>query len=163
MVCGKRLDKPVLPAQSQIRERQWPQIVGERMMRLKIEGLLIVLVASLWCSGCSRPASKATTLPSGKKINITSIVPMHFSNGGNALLLNCETDISIDDSVALRKEADEIWGIFKINVENANLTNGIIRMVHPEGSGLITHIKGYGFVFVKRADGEWHCLQDEKK
>jgi hypothetical protein len=28
MVCGKRLDKPVLRAQFQIRERQWPQICG---------------------------------------------------------------------------------------------------------------------------------------
>ena len=103
-----------------------------------------------------------TTLPSGKQINITSIIPMHFPNGDNALILNCETDISIDDKENLRKEVDEIWSIFKKNVEAANMTNGIIRITHPEGSGPITLIKGYGFGFVKGADGQWRS-QDEKK
>lgn len=89
--------------------------------------------------------------------------PIHFPNGETALVMACDTDISIDDTVALRKEVEEIWGLFKKDVEGASLTNGVIRMVHPEGSGLITHSKGYGFVFVKRADGLWHCLQDDKK
>ena len=88
---------------------------------------------------------------------------MHFHNGTDAMILNCETDISIDDMVNLRKEADEIWGIFQKNVEGASMTNGVIRITHPEGSGLITHSKGFGFVFEKRADGQWHCLQDFKK
>ena len=88
---------------------------------------------------------------------------MHFPNGEAALVMACETDISIDDSVALRKEAEEIWGIFKKDVEAASLTTGVIRMVHPEGHGLITLGRGYGFVFVKRADGLWHSLDDEKK
>lgn len=102
------------------------------------------------------------TLPSGKQIKVVSIVPMHFS-GGDALILNCETDISIDDKTALRKEADEIWSLFRKNVEDASMTNGVIRVTHPEGSGSITQSKGYGFVFEKRGDGQWHCLQDEKK
>ena len=125
---------------------------------------IALLVAGLWCGGCSRQApSPNTTLPSGKKVNITSITPMHFSNGSDALILNCETDISIDDMPDLRKEVDEVWSIFRKNVESANMTNGIIRITHPEGSGVITHSKGYGFVFEKRADRQWHCLQDDKK
>jgi hypothetical protein len=124
---------------------------------------IALVVAGLWCAGCSRPASPLTTLPSGKQIKITGIVPMHFHNGTDAMILNCETDISIDDMVNLRKEADEIWGIFQKNVEGASMTNGVIRITHPEGSGLITHSKGFGFVFEKRADGQWHCLQDFKK
>jgi hypothetical protein len=132
-------------------------------MSLKIGSLLMVLTASLWCSGCSGPDSKPITLPSGRQIHVTGIVPLHFPNGETALVLNCETDIAMDDMAALRKQADEIWGIFKQDVENAHLTKGIINVVHPEGSRWLTHSKGCGFVFVKRADGEWHCLQDEKK
>jgi len=79
------------------------------------------------------------------------------------MILNCETDISIDDTPNLRKEAGEIWSIFQKDVEGAHMTNGVIRITHPEDSGLVTHSKGYGFVFEKRADGQWHCLQDEKK
>ncbi len=124
---------------------------------------IALIVASLWCSGCSRPSAPLTTLPSGKQIRITSTVPMHFANGGDALILNCETDISIDDMAGLRKEVDEIWGIFQKNVEGASMTNGVIRITNPEGSGLVAHSKGYGFVFEKRTDGQWHCLQDEKK
>jgi len=132
-------------------------------MRLRIGNGLILLFVGLWCSGCSRHAAPYITLPSGKQIKIASIVPMHFPNGEDALILNCETDISIDDAVDLRKEVDEIWGIFRKNVESANLSNGMIRITHPEGSGSVTHSKGYGFVFVKRADGLWHCLQDKKQ
>jgi hypothetical protein len=122
------------------------------------------LLVGLCCGGCSRQAAKPnTTLPSGKQVNITSIVPMHFPDGSDALILNCETDISIDDMANLRKEVDEIWVIFQKNVEGASMTNGVIRVTHPEGSGLVTHSKGFGFVFEKRADGQWHCLQDDKK
>lgn len=104
-----------------------------------------------------------TTLPSGKQLKVVGIIPMHFANGSDALILNCETDVSIDDKTALRKQADEIWGRFRKNVEDARMTNGVIRVTHPEGSGIITHSQGFGFVFEKRADGQWHCLQDEKK
>ncbi len=84
---------------------------------------------------------------------------MHFASGGDALVLNCETDISIDDMPDLHKEADEIWGIFRKDVEAANVTNGVIRMTHPTGNGIVTQSKGYGFVFQKATDGQWHCLQ----
>jgi hypothetical protein len=131
-------------------------------MCLKAGILLILLITGLWCDGCSRSHSTSYTLPSGKQIKITSMVPMHFPNGEDALVLNYETDISIDDKLDLRKEVDQVWGSFKKNVESANMTNGIIRVVHQEGNGFLTHGKGYGFLFVKRADGEWHCLQDEK-
>jgi len=124
---------------------------------------IALTVTCLWCAGCSRPPSALTTLPSGKKIRITGAGPMHFANGTDALVLNCDTDISIDDMTALRKEVDEIWSIFRKDVEGAGVTNGVIRISHPEGSGLMTHRKGFGFVFAKRADGQWHCLQDEQK
>jgi hypothetical protein len=110
------------------------------------------------------PPARLYTLPSGKQILITSVLRMHFSSGPPALVMNCETDIAIDDMPTLRKEADEIWNIFSNDVEGAGMTMGVIRMTHNDpGDGWIKHGKGYGFVFEKRADGKWHCLDDEKK
>lgn len=88
---------------------------------------------------------------------------MDFPNSRSALVMNYQTDIPIDDRVALRKEVDEIWGVFQRDVEAANLKGGVIRATHLEGSGLVRNGKGYGFVFVKREDGKWYCLEDDKK
>ena len=71
------------------------------------------------------------------------------------------TDISIDDKAALRKEIDEIWSVFQTDVENAHLKAGVIRATHLEGNSFIKNGKGYGFVFVKREGGKWHCLDDD--
>jgi hypothetical protein len=88
---------------------------------------------------------------------------MDFPKGDSALVLNYQTDIPIEDKVVLRKEVDEIWGVFQKDVEAANLKGGVIRATHLEGNGLVQNGKGYGFVFVKREDGNWHCLEDDNK
>jgi hypothetical protein len=106
---------------------------------------------------------KLFKLPSGKEIKVTGMGKMDFPNSDSALVMNYLTDISIDDKVALRKEADEIWRVFQKDVENANLKAGVIRATHVEESGFVKSGKGYGFVFVKREDGKWHCLDDDKK
>lgn len=88
---------------------------------------------------------------------------MDFPNGESALVMEYQTAVPIAQMADLRKEVDWVWEAFSVDVENAKLTNGVIRVTHPEGSGLLTQSKGYGFVFTKQADGTWHCLQDEKK
>jgi hypothetical protein len=131
---------------------------------LRYTRVLLVFLAA-YCGACSKhPALPNTTLPSGRQIMVSGIIPMHFPNGQDALILNCESDIPISDHPALRKEADEIWAaFFQKRVESANMKSGVIRISHSEGGGLITHAQGYGFVFEKRADGQWHCLEDDKK
>lgn len=98
-----------------------------------------------------------------KLITPTGVHKMDFPNGESALIMEYQTAIPISNMVQLRNEVGWIWEAFSVDVENAKLTNGVIRATHPEGSGLLTHSKGYGFVFAKRPDGKWHCLQDEKK
>ncbi|HZR18472.1 MAG TPA: hypothetical protein VFE51_14360 [Verrucomicrobiae bacterium] len=97
-----------------------------------------------------------------KFITPTGVHKMDFPNGDSALVLEYETSVPISSTAALRKEVDWIWEAFRLDVENAKLTNGVIRATHPEGTGLVTQSKGYGFVFTKRDDGKWHCLEDEK-
>jgi hypothetical protein len=124
---------------------------------------IVLTVAAICCGSCARQSAPLATLPSGKQIKITGEGTTHFSNGTDALVLNCETDISIDDMSDLRKEVDEIWKIFRNTLERTGMSNGVIRMTHPEDSGLVTQGKSCAFVFEKQSNGQWHCLQDEKK
>jgi hypothetical protein len=131
-------------------------------MRFKLSITLILLTAFLGCASNAQQF-KLFKLPSGKEIKVTGMGKMEFPNSGPALIMNYLTDISIDDKVALRKEANEIWEEFQKDVENAYLKAGVIRATHVEGTGFVKSGKGYGFVFVKRDDGKWHCLEDDKK
>jgi hypothetical protein len=95
------------------------------------------------------------TLPSGRKIVIKDMTKTTFDSGDPpALVLNYSTSVSVDNMTELRGEADEVWSIFRKDVENQNLTTGALRPTN--GS------RGYGFVFMKRPDDSWYCLDDEK-
>jgi hypothetical protein len=111
---------------------------------------------------CESQVKKAIVV---KFITPTSIRKMDFPNGDSALVMEYKTGIPIDKMTALRSEVDWIWEAFEVDVENAGLKSGVIRAVHPDSAGtsLLSTSKGYGFVFQKRADGKWHCLEDEKK
>ena len=131
-------------------------------MKIKLAVALSILAA---CIACSSQAQnfKVFKLPSGKEIKITGMVKMDFPNSDPALVLNYLTDIPIDNKVELRKEIDEVWSVFRVDVEKAKLNAGVIRATHMEGSGFVTSGKGYGYVFVKSDDGQWHCTEDDKQ
>ena len=131
-------------------------------METKLSMALLLLLTCIAC-GSQAQNYKVFKLPSGKEIKITGMQKMDFPNSDPALVMNYLTDISIDDKVALRKEVDEIWSVFQKDVENAKLKAGVIRATHVEGSGFVKSGQGYGFVFVKRDDGNWHCLDDDKQ
>ena len=77
-------------------------------------------------------------------------------------MLKYETDLKIADTKALRKEADEVFGILKIDAAKGKFTSVIVS-ANEKPSGLIfKNSKGYNFVYEKRADGQWHCLDDDK-
>ncbi len=78
-------------------------------------------------------------------------------------MLTYETQASFDDKAALRREADDIWEGLKKEAEAARLKAGVIRAVHAGDDGTTQTTQGYGFAFVKREDGKWHNLEDEKR
>ena len=89
--------------------------------------------------------------------------PINFSQGPPALMLKYETDLQVADVEKLRKEADEVFGILKIDAAKGNFTSAIVS-ANEKPSGLIFKTsKGYNFVYEKRADGQWHCLDDDKR
>jgi hypothetical protein len=102
-------------------------------------------------------------LPSGNIIKVTNISRIDFPESGAALVLYYKTDIQVSNMPELRNEVNEIWEVFRKDVESANVKGAAIRAVHDETEGYIKTGKGYGFVFIKNDDGVWHNLEDDNK
>jgi hypothetical protein len=77
-------------------------------------------------------------------------------------MLKYETDLKIGDTQALRKEADEIFSVLKGDAENGKFTSAIVSANEKPTGLLLKNSKGYNFVYEKRTDGQWHCLEDDK-
>lgn len=125
--------------------------------------LLSLIAVFLLIAGCTQnpPNSKLFKLPSGKEIKVTGLNKMSFQDG-DALVLNYQTDIPTEDKDNLTKEVNEIWSVFQKDAEAANLKRAVIRATHFEGGGLVRNGSGYGFAFVKSADGQWHLQESNK-
>lgn len=96
-------------------------------------------------------------LPSGKEIKILSIGNWYFAKDRPpALLLRYQTDIRIDDVDLLRKEVEEIWPVFRINVEKSGLPNAAIAATNPLFDFLFFHTsRSRNFVVSKKTNGTW--------
>jgi len=131
-------------------------------MKTKLSIASLLLLTGIACRSQTQNY-QSFKLPSGKEIKVTGGGRMDFPNSDPALVMDYLTDISIDDKDALRQEVNEIWDVFRKDVENAKLKAGVIRATYVAGNGLVKSGKSYGFVFVKRDDGKWHCLDDDKQ
>jgi len=123
-------------------------------MRYKFVVVFIVLFV-ISCS--SSPQYTVQKLPSGKEIKILSMGKMHFTKDTPALTLKYQTDISIDNVNLLRKEAEEIWPMFRINVEKSGLSNAIVMATSPpiKKAPILSTTRSYNFVATKRENGTW--------
>ncbi|MGB7208091.1 MAG: hypothetical protein WBD27_05465 [Pyrinomonadaceae bacterium] len=88
---------------------------------------------------------------------------MDFPKGDPALVMMYETEIPIEHKSKLRKEVDEIWRVFRKDVEASNFKAGAIRAANHESDGYVRTGNGYGFVFIKQEDGSWYCIDDKEK
>jgi hypothetical protein len=78
-------------------------------------------------------------------------------------MLKYETDFKISDVDALRKEADEIFGVLKVDAENGKFTSAIVSANEKPTGLILKSSKGYNFVYEKRTDGQWRCLENDKQ
>jgi len=121
-----------------------------------------VLIYFLLVAGCnSEPNYSIHELPSGKKLKVIALGRIYFTEDEPALMLKYLTDIPIDDEEALRLEAKEIWPVFRVNVENAKLTAGILSAQGPAKNifgSFITTNRSYQFIWTKQEDGMWQPI-----
>jgi hypothetical protein len=79
---------------------------------------------------------------------------INFSKGPPALMLKYETDLKVGDVEALRKEADEVFGILRVDAENGKFTSSIVSANEKPNGPTLKSFKSYNFVYEKRADGQ---------
>ena len=73
-------------------------------------------------------------------------------------MLKYQTEISLDNKDALTKEVDEIWNVFRFDVEKAELTNGIVSANEKPIGFIVTTNKSFNFVYKRGPDGQWSRL-----
>ncbi|MCO6511775.1 MAG: hypothetical protein J5I65_13375 [Aridibacter famidurans] len=80
------------------------------------------------------------------------------------MAINYETAIPVEDTEELRKEADEIWNVFRGEVEREGYVAAMLRPANSttDSEGTVTR-RNFGFVFVKKKDGEWVNTADIKE
>ena len=115
--------------------------------------LLAVLLALVTATPAS--AQNVVTLPSGKQIKVLGVGKVNFSEGPPALMLKYETDLSIEDMPKLEKEVAEIWASFRLDVEKAQLTLGIVSANERPSGMLIKANKGFNFIYERGPDAKW--------
>jgi len=117
--------------------------------------LVAILLPTILACGPTGPGYRASNLPNGKQIKVINITKMFFSKGDTSLILDYQTDINLDNKVALEKEVDEIWLFFKNDVEKAGLNAALIRANEAPKGTFIQTKNQFGFAFHKNADGSW--------
>ena len=130
-------------------------------MKLKTLPSLLVALGVVSCTVGGGPRSEVRTLSSGKPLRVLGVGTMNFTEGSPALMLRYQTDLKLEDQVALRKEADEIWADFKSDVERANVGSAILSANSVPQGTIIQKSQSYNFVFVKDPNGEWKCTNDK--
>lgn len=132
-------------------------------MKIAIIVIVVIVVIGgivLWLASGSGSKQNYTvrTLGSGKQVKTISVTPVKFSDGSTSLMLKYQTDLKISDSEALKKEVNEIWQEFKIEVERNNMKDAIVSANEAPRGFIAKQNKSYNFVFRKSTDGSWSMM-----
>jgi hypothetical protein len=120
----------------------------------------LALILFLACRLGGLPPHQVRKLSSGKSVKVLSVTDINFGDGRRTLMVKYLTDIKIDDRLALRREADEIWVDFKAEAERASVSSAVLS-ANSSGGGIIPRDQSYNFVFQKDAAGVWKGLESK--
>jgi hypothetical protein len=123
--------------------------------------LRLVLPLALAVTGLCGAQTEATRdlfLPSGKLIRVLTVSRLRYKQG-TALVLKYQTDLSVSDLHALRKEIDQIWPVFRGDVEKAKLTTAIIS-ANETPQGVVLKSGAAHFFMFRKIDGTWQLVSD---
>ena len=80
---------------------------------------------------------------------------MESKQDGPALLLRYQTDTNIDDKLNIENEINDIFQVFKIDCERAQMQTCMISANEPPKGWIVTKNRGFNAVFVKSPNGKW--------
>jgi hypothetical protein len=123
--------------------------------------LLLTIFTAVAFVAYSWPRPWATyRLPSGQ--SVTHLILGHFvTTAGPVLRLRYETELPLDDTTALRRQARELWPAFRAKLERGGYHRGAFYPeTKPTGvcyryQGLCRY-RGFGFPLGKNQDGRWY-------
>jgi hypothetical protein len=121
--------------------------------------LSAILAAVLWSKA---QAEQPLTLGSQKSVNVLSVGPLQSTAGWTALMLKYRTAISLSDVPELRKEADEVWDRFIVDLERSGYQNAIISANGPEKGVILTTNTSYNFIY-KKSEGVWRTIESNDR
>jgi hypothetical protein len=131
---------------------------------LRISHPLLLLLLLLHACGSDRrrqPTYQIHTLPSGEQVKVLGIGRINFAGSGPALMLRYQTDLEVDDTTALRAEADKLWEEFRKDAERAQVKSAVISANSAPSGGLVSRGRMFNFVYEKDAQGSWHAVRKE--
>jgi len=130
-------------------------------MRLLILSSLAVTMLLLALGGCgsTEPGYTVHKLPSGREVKVLGMTKMFFAKGDPALVLKYRTDLKLDDHEQLRKEVEEVWQAFRVDVEREGVKAAVLSVQEtPKRVLIVTTSKGYNFVVKKSDAGAWEFV-----
>lgn len=125
------------------------------MLRLAQAPLGLLLLTAC-ASGPAPPRYRVHTLSSGEQVKVLGVSRMTFPQSGPALMLKYQTDLDVTDTATLHAEAQRIWADFRAEAEKAGVQGAILSATSTPSSGIVSHSRGYNFVYVRHSDGSWH-------
>ena len=129
------------------------------MKRTSLTHVTQLVAAVMLLAGSALGEQSSIKLKSGKEVRVVKVGPVYGQGMKKlAVELQYETELKVSDLAALRKEADEVWEVFRPDVEKASEKVAIVSAVEKRPPGMFTKSEGYNFVFERRSDGTWHCL-----
>jgi hypothetical protein len=124
--------------------------------------VLLALIVAFRAYTRSNKAMQDLKLPSGKTVKVRQIWQQKGFNHFAALCLDYQTDLKLADRAALREEADEVWSVFKKDVEAGKFNTGEIIAHEVQQHYSLLEPLGYRFAYQKQEDGSWIRSEDQK-
>lgn len=134
--------------------------ISARSVSMLIRSGLILLIIISHSNGAKAFSGSSMTLGSGETIEILDVGPGKSVEGEPALQLRYLTSIPVNNVKSLRKEVDEIWDRFEVDVDNAGYRHAIVTANEPSKGRPGNQYHAVNFVFVKK-DGSWRTYEDQ--
>jgi hypothetical protein len=138
------------------RRTSWPPSLSLGLDLMSAIRSFIVLLAMLSLS-CKPGVSKGATvtLPSGNQIRLLGIGVLRFSQDTPAWWIRYETRISVEDGARLRVEAQEVFDLYRGEVEKSGRDKAALSANEVIPDTFISKNRGHNFIVAKQPDGSW--------